>query len=753
MSDGIVQGTLKVRTELIFETAPGIWFLLAALLAGLFLVYQYRRLRAKAPGPALWLLMGTRVLLLSALLCLLLKPTILKRKLAPLASRLTVLVDTSRSMGLPWNAGESRLAAARRLVGRLVDRSRESGDGVELLTFDEEARPVTPAELAAAIPQGRKTDLGGALAAAAARTTPGSRILMLTDGRHNGGDVDVPSGGRMVLVGIGNRQPFRDLRVDDLKVADLGFQGKPLEVAATVRGTGYDAMTVPLSLKVDGRLITVQDATVPAGGEATVRFAWTPRETGTFQVSVAAKPLPDEQVADNNLREAAVRVVRDRIRVLFISGSPTWNYRFLREALKRDPSLDLISFIILRSPADVVDAPQNELSLIPFPTEKLFTQELPGFDLVIFDNFPYQLYMPSQYLENLRKRVLEGGSFWMWGGALSFINGDYRGTPVEDLLPFTLEGPPPGEGYLEQKFRARLTPAAESGPLFGIAAPGVVATRWQDLPPLAGFNLVGPAREGAVVLAEHPDHLAGGKPQPLIALRNYGKGRVMAVATDSLWAWGFQAAEGGAGNRIYLEFVRNAVRWLTGDPILSPVRLSVTPEHPAAGETVTVRARVLDANYHPVTGAALDLSAIGPEGEKVNLNARPTGEEGIYTAEFRVPREGSWRFALEAAGPGGKLGEARTLLSAVGFQDELAAPSLDEGRLRSMAQAAGGTYLAFTDDRSFDEALGKALAPGDEALRLVSEERIGLGSLPLAFVLLLAVLGLDWTMRKRYRLE
>src|SRR4029450_11487460 len=193
-------------------------------------------------------------------------------------------------------------------------------------------------------------------------------------------------------------------------------------------------------------------------------------------------------------------------------GSPTWNYRFLRQGLKQDPSIDMISFVILPPPTDVVHLPESQLSLIPFPTQRLFTQELKNFDLIIFENFSYQLYFPWYYLENLRKYVQEGGAFAMIGGTLAFSQGGYAGTPIEDILPVALR--PDRNDYRTMTQRLVLTEEGKAHPITRLSPDATENQRiWDMLPELDAFNLVGQVKPGATVLGissgRHPaDHAA-----------------------------------------------------------------------------------------------------------------------------------------------------------------------------------------------------------------------------------------------------
>ncbi len=750
-SPGAATLVTESRTTLIFEGEIGFVFVVLAVLGMVFLVVQHRRLGRTATPVFAWVLTGLRSVILAVLLAATLQPTVVTRRVVPLARRWNVLVDTSRSMSLPAGQGESRIDRARRVVTALREKVGRTGR-VDVRGFDAEVRPIPPEEFARLRAEGRRSDLGAALAATVEGEEGGSATVIITDGgRAAAGSAvgSLPSGG-VVFVDVGGGSAVADVRVARLELPDIGFSGKPVDLKAVLAQDGAAGGEASVSLKADGRLVSVRSVRLE-GNEAAVPFTWTPPAPGSYELRVEVAPLKEEAVTENNHRQASVRVIRDRTRVLFIAGSPSWNYRFLREALKTDATLDLISFIILRSPGDVVDAPQDELSLIPFPTQKLFTEELPGFDLVIFDNFPFRLYFPTQYLDNLRDRVKRGGAFWMWGGPHSFIDGTYRGTAVEEMLPFTLEGPNPGEGYRGEPFRMRLPGGSGRNPFFAVGTAGEGSAPPVELPRLRGFNIVGPARSGAVILGEHPERLVGGRPQPIVAMREFGKGRVMAVATDDLWRWGFTAAGEGLGNQRYLEFVRNAVRWLLDDPVLSPVKLSVSPENPAAGDSARVRVRLLDTSYRPAAAATVALRVTGPGGEVAPLQALPVSETGVFEAEFRIPSEGAFRFDAEGSAAGRRLGSASLSVVAAGFQDELADPVPDPSALAGLASAIGARVIRADGDvgRVVEDVV---LDDGREE-RLVGEERRGLGMLPAVFLALLALLGADWFLRKRRGVE
>src|SRR6266851_7446092 len=415
----------------------------------LLLVLQWRDLRQRVSRPVRWSLCLLRAVAYLLVLGMWLNPALLIQKVLQILPPLVVMLDTSGSMALSESGKPSRLQQVQDYLhsgehpASLATLAQHYQ--LKLYQFDETARALPAERLAEVQVGGRSTDILGSLATVLEeqRGTQPVGVLLLSDGAHHGSDIGLghlrQAGVRVVTVGVGTLETYRDIRIASVQAPTLAFVHYPTEVNVTVQTWGYRGEPIPVVLQRAGRVVATKTVQVTADVfEQQVQFEIEPEEVGEFTYTVNVAPRLGEALTENNHVDFPISVARDKIRVLLVCGSPTWDYRFLRQGLKQDPSIDMISFVILRTPTDVVQVPESQLSLIPFPTQRLFTQELKNFDLIIFENFSSQLYFPWYYLENVRTYVQEGGAFAMIGGRLTFAQGGYAGTPIEEILPVSL---------------------------------------------------------------------------------------------------------------------------------------------------------------------------------------------------------------------------------------------------------------------------------------------------------------------------
>jgi uncharacterized membrane protein len=765
--------------------------LVGAALAALLLAAWGLR-RELHPGRRVALL-ALRTVSALALAALLLEPGVRLLQTMRVKSRLLVLLDSSRSMGFaaaPAEGGEpapSRTqVAARWFEGHRSDfKALEETYAVEYFDFDKDLTPADLGRLSSgAPPTGSRTDLLGALQAAfqgsgAAAGRKVAAALVLSDGADNAalaGGLGAAESAALKKLGA----PVSTVAVGEAGLADLAITGVKVDDFAFVRNTvtaevqlasqGFPGITVPVTLTREGRVVGSQSLTLQSGRQRyTVAFKFMPDQTGEFVYTVSVPVQPGEAVVDNNKRSFVLKVIRDRVRVLLVCGRPSWDERFLRGLLRQDPNVDLVSFFILRGAHDNPHTTQeNELSLIPFPTEEIFRTELHTFDLVILQNFaylPFSRGMGSlqieKYFPDIRDYVRGGGALLMIGGENSFGEGHYDETELGDVLPVSSVGSAPreedgsagrraeAEGRSigsEDSFSPRLTEEGKRHPVTALAEGGEASARlWASLPPVPGLNLV-KAKPGARVLLEHPLLALGGHQAPVLAVAEEERGRSMALMTDSSWFWSFPAEGRGLSNRSYERFWNNAIRWLVRDPDLTQVK--VEPEHRSVepGQPIALVIKARQADYGPAHGAQIAVQLLDAETGKEVANAHAVaGSDGSARLELPPAPPGAYRVVASADLDGADLGRAEDAVairqSGPETDDPLPRPEL----LRDIADATGGS---FSEDLPRKLPALHALDPAVVEIGRRKDRPVWDNGWPL--LLLCLTFGGEWWLRRRW---
>lgn len=717
-----------------------------------------------SPGRRLAII-GARAGAVLAALVLFLEPAIELREVATEPNRLAVVVDTSASMALrDEEGGPRRLDRALALLSNSAT-TFAGWQGLHQIDFYElgaDLGPTTRERLETATPGAQATRFRRSLERLRARYEDAdlAGVVLISDGLATGPFAGALGGTeidflrtlstRVHTVWAG-RTGLKDIEIADAIADEFAFVRTVVRIEVVVRITGYGHRRVPVTLSVEGKPLRRKwvDAN-PDGSDTKVAFEYTPSRVGKFVFEVSTPVADDEAVAQNNRRAFIIRVIRDKFRVLQVAGQPSWDVRALRGMLKQNPNVDLISFFILRTQDDIPQARQSEMSLIPFPTQELFEQQLPSFDLIVLQNFNFRPYGLAPYLDNIRDYVKKGGGLVMLGGELSLASGGYSGTPISEVLPVGLAGQQE-KGLLDTtEFRASLTEAGATHPITGLRYdPDANKKTWAKLPMLEGLNLVRSIGPDAVVLAEHPRlKTAKGNPAPVIVAREAGDGRVLVVATDTLWHWGFVAAADGEGDgRAYDQFWENATRWLIRDPDLQLLQVSSDRVRYQPGDQVTLEARIRGRDYKPLSGANIRMRVLkGSSRENVEeerskeLESDATGQARL---EIQSLPPGIYRVEVSAEVSGRELTASDVFLVREASA-ELDRSAADPTLLEQIATATGGTYLGKAGAIERDLPL--------EPPRIVRVDRssdVELWSGPWLLLLCLGFLTLEWGLRQR----
>ena len=587
--------------SVIFDPAVG-WTVLAVLAA----------VAAAVVGLALWRgLAGwwLRALAALALLAALSGPSLQSEDRAALSDIVIAVVDDSASQRLSDRAAQSEAALAKLRAEiaalpdtelRVVRLGNGAGDeGTLLMTALAEAMAGEPRDRIAGavlISDGRLHDI------ARAPDLP-APLHLLSTGRATDWDRRLEITTAPAFAILGEEVALR-LRIDDQGAVPDSETGR-----------------VSLEISVDGA--EPQSFDVPTGEELElpVRLSHAGRNVIQFRVPGAEGELTDR----NNAAVVQVNGVRDRLRVLLVSGEPYAGERTWRNLLKADGSVDLVHFTILRPPEKQDGVPVSELSLIAFPTRELFLEKIDEFDLIIFDRYQRRGILPALYLDNVRQYVEDGGAVLVAAGPDFATAASLYRSPLGDILPAA-----PTSRVLEQAFLPELTDTGRRHPVTEGLDGGGDAPDWGRW--LRQIELE--PRSGEVVMT-------GVDGSPLLVLDRVGEGRVALLGSDQAWLW----SRGFEGGGPQLDLLRRLAHWTMKEPELEEEALTATAE----GQRMTVTRRTLKAEVPPVM-------VEGPDGESVTLELQEVSP-GRFEARYSGPEIGLYRLtqgeesAVIALGP------------------------------------------------------------------------------------------------------
>jgi hypothetical protein len=504
------------------------------------------------------------------------------------------------------------------------------------------------------------TELFKALSAGLADVPPNrvAGAVLLTDGvvddvPKNLADLGFDAPVHALITG---RPGERDRRVVLTAAPRFGIVGKPETVGFRVVQTGAMPSGAEVVVRRDGEEVARQE--VAPGVETKVQVPIT--HAGPNVVEVEAAAVPGELTDINNRAALTIQGVRDKLRVLLVSGEPHPGERTWRNLLKSDPNVNLVHFTILRPPEKQDGTPINELSLIAFPIRELFQTKLDQFDLIIFDRYSRRGLLPMAYFQNIANYVRNGGALLVAAGPDYIGPGALNQTPLGGVLP----AEPTGE-VAEASFRPAVTKMGERHPvtrdLPGSDSNPPHWSRW--------FRVVDTRVEsGRTVMSAHGS--------PLLVLAHEDKGRVALFLSDHIWLW----ARGYEGGGPYLPLLRRLVHWLMKEPALAEEALRLT----AAGGALTLERQTMADTAAPVTLTA-------PSGKTTTVPLAPAGP-GLFRATVRAAEEGLYRAhegkytALASVGPANPR-EFQELASTTGLLQPIA--DATGGSVRRVVDAAG----------------------------------------------------------------
>ncbi|WP_315741704.1 MULTISPECIES: hypothetical protein [unclassified Bradyrhizobium] len=456
------------------------------------------------------------------------------------------------------------------------------------------------------------THLFGALTSALS-DVPVERVagaFLITDGRVH----DIPANAAAlgfqapVQALITGQKAERDRRIAITAAPRFGIVGQPQTISFRLDDQGVSGERAKVVIRRDGEVISERSMTSGQSGKVDVDI----KHEGANIVEIEASPLEGELTPVNNRAVVSIDGVRDKLRVLLVSGEPHSGERTWRNLLKSDASVDLVHFTILRPPEKQDGTPINELSLIAFPTRELFQQKINEFQLIIFDRYARQGVLPIGYFENIAQYVRNGGAVLVSAGPDYASNTSIWRTPLDSVLPAE------PVGVTEKPFYAHLSEIGKRHPVTrGLEGSDAEPPHWSRF-----FRTVDTRN------AVNPPVMTGPDGKPLLFLSRFGEGRVALLLSDHIWLW----ARGYEGGGPHLDLLRRMSHWLMKQPDLDEEALRLKVE---GHDLVVVRQTMADT-VSPVTvtspsGAARELTL--SQGEPGEWRASlPANELGLWQA-------------------------------------------------------------------------------------------------------------------------
>jgi len=541
-----------------------------------------------------------RAIAFSLLVAALADPSLVREKRDPQKSVVAVVIDKSDSQN--FGARNAQTEEARKAL-----------DSALAKFGDVETRTITVTNDASG---NDGTKLFGALAEAL-KGVPPERVggaILLTDGVVH----DIPAKAEA----LGFKAPVhalvtghhgeRDRRIELVEAPRFGIVGKDQIIRARVVDLGGDGARIPISVRRDGEALGTFS---PVPGDI-VSIPVRIEHGGQNVVELEIPSAPGELTPLDNKAVLSIEGVRDRLKVLLVSGEPHPGERSWRNLLRADANVELVHFTILRPPEKLDITPASELSLIAFPTADLFGRKINEFDLIIFDRYSSQTTLPSIYFENIANYVENGGAF------LAAVGPDYatlRGlyySPLENILPARPDG-----ALIEQAFRAHVSKDGEKHPVTrGLSGANSEPPNWGEWFRQVDANVL----KGDSIMS-------GVRDKPLLVLSHEGKGRVALLLSDQIWLW----ARGFEGGGPHVDLMRRLAHWLMKEPDLEEEALRAS----AHGREVSVERQTMKERPAPVMATA-------PSGARDEI-AVAQSEPGLWRARFDAKEMGLWRFESE----------------------------------------------------------------------------------------------------------
>ncbi|MFK7736068.1 MAG: hypothetical protein AB8B50_08580 [Pirellulaceae bacterium] len=708
--------------------------LVAIVLACAFAFLAWRRSGYRA---AVGLLELVRVLIVGLAVLILNQPETVQEFKPSERPAVVVLADQSRSMetqdvGL-GNSGSTPLMTRKEAAEPLLD---EANWGAISNNMEVILKPFATGE------ESNQSDLHAALQQARSEHSNLRAVVLASDGDWNGGLPPVQAAMRLRVddipifpITLGSETRLPDLDLISFDVPTFGVAGKSVRIPFTIESSLPRDHAAQLTLKIsDGSSITHQ-VRVKAMGRTSDAIVWKPQGVGDYALSLDLPPHPSERITENNSKETPIAIREEKLRVLVIESFPRWEYRYLRNALSRDPGVE-VSCLLFHPGLNKVGGGNRDY--IPaFPGSM---KELAEYDVVFLGD----VGINDKQLTDEQCRLLRGLVEQQASG-LVFMPGfkgnqlSLNSSPLEPLIPVVLDAAQPMGWGSRTPSHFALTETGRQSLLTKLAdTQDENMEVWENLPGFQWHAPVTRAKAGTEVLAVHQESSNEYGRLPLLVTKTFGTGKILFMGTDGAWRW-----RRGVEDLYHYRFWGQVVRWMAYQRNMAAgerIRFYYTPEQPQVRQTVALSANVMQKTGEPLSNGNVTARIVAPSGRTDTARLSNTGDEwGLFTGEFTATEPGPHEVRVQSKETGDLL--ETTLFVQGATLEQVGKPARAEV-LAELARVTNGRTLDVGDIAQITKAISELPEPPSRI------RRIQLWSHPLVAGTLVLLLGIFWVGRK-----
>jgi hypothetical protein len=716
-----------------------------------------------------WTLEALRVLIVVLAVALLNQPEWIQQNQPAQKPTILVLRDNSRSMQTTDVKTSNGLASRNQVLDQLISQEtlqtisenysiiqgRLSPEKTDSQTSIPSSNLISPrgqsdGTESMAPPGGMKTDFSTPIEAALNDYPTLRAIILASDGDWNSGNPPTETASQLrsrniplFAIPFGSQDRLPDIELVAAEVPTFGIVGKALRIPVTIESSLPRVTNAQLIFEsVDsstGGTIGVyreqKEIQIKPMGRTVETISWTPKIAGDFTLTVTVPALPEEKILDNNSQVASIAIRTEKLKVLVVDSIPRWEYRYLRNALSRDPGVD-VSCLLFHPGLSKVGGGNRDY--IPFFPET--QEELSKYDVVFLGDVGVESGQLT--LENarmLRGLVEQQASGLVFLPGSSGRQASLIDSPLGELLPVVNDSSQPTGWGSRMPSRMELTELGRRSLLTRLAeSPDENLAVWGRLPGFHWYAPVVRAKAGADVLAVHQEATTASGRVPLLVTQTRGAGKVLYMATDGAWRW-----RKGVEDQYHYRFWGQVVRWMAYQRNMAKgetMRLFYSPEQPRVRQTVFATANVQASNGEPLMNGQVTLRIEAPSGQMEQIQMISDGGDwGAYTGSFTPLESGPYRLTLQCAQTQAML--ETNLLVLGGAVERIGKPARPEV-LEEMASLSGGKLVLPENIATISHLLTSLPTQSLEI------QRFAIWSSPLSVATLIGMATMFWIGRK-----